>query len=221
MINTLYNIRFELFFYSLICVLFGSLFFPLEIYADTISPVLFLLNFLSGMLFFIHRKKQVLIVALIFIIALGIFLFNTIGNTEENSIRFLRLVLYFIFYCLVTLQIIGQVWNAETVNRSVIFGMMCGYISLGLLGFFTFFIIELATPGSFNGILIDLPISAKIEELLYFSYITIMTIGYGDISPATDMAQKATMLVGMIGQFYLVIVTAVVIEKYIRHTHKA
>jgi hypothetical protein len=121
----------------------------------------------------------------------------------------------------VTLQIIGQVWNAETVNRSVIFGMMCGYISLGLLGFFTFFIIELATPGSFNGILIDLPISAKIEELLYFSYITIMTIGYGDISPATDMAQKATMLVGMIGQFYLVIVTAVVIEKYIRHTHKA
>ncbi|MCO4820823.1 MAG: two pore domain potassium channel family protein [Flavobacteriaceae bacterium] len=221
MINTLYNIRFELFFYSLICVLFGSLFFPLEIYADTISPVLFLLNFLSGMLFFIHRKKQVLIVVLIFIIALGIFLFNTIGNTEENSIRFLRLVLYFIFYCLVTLQIIGQVWNAETVNRSVIFGMMCGYISLGLLGFFTFFIIELATPGSFNGILIDLPISAKIEELLYFSYITIMTIGYGDISPATDMAQKATMLVGMIGQFYLVIVTAVVIEKYIRHTHKA
>ena len=221
MIKKLYSIRFELFFFSLICVLFGSLFFPVELYADRISPALFLLNFISGMLFFIYRKKQVLVVALIFIIALGILLFNSIGNTEDNSIRYLRLVLYFIFYCLVTLQIIGQVWNAETVNRSVIFGMMCGYMSLGLLGFFTFFTIELATPGSFNGVLMDLSIAAKIEELLYFSYITILTIGYGDISPATDMAQKATMLFGMMGQFYLVIVTAVVIEKYIRHTHKA
>ena len=48
-----------------------------------------------------------------------------------------------------------------------------------------------------------------------------MTIGYGDISPASDMAQKASMLFGLIGQFYLVIVTAVVIEKYIRFIHKS
>ena len=47
-----------------------------------------------------------------------------------------------------------------------------------------------------------------------------MTIGYGDISPVTVMAQKATVLFGMIGQFYLVIITAVVIEKYIRHTQQ-
>jgi hypothetical protein len=66
-----------------------------------------------------------------------------------------------------------------------------------------------------------LPIAAKIEELLYFSYITILSIGYGDIYPMTDMARKATVLFGMIGQFYLVIVTAVVIEKYIRFTQKS
>ena len=222
MIERLYKFRFELFFISLTCVLFGSLFFPKDLFANKISPILFLLNILSGMLFFIKRRRKMLFfIAFLFSVILIIFFLNVVTNNEDNSVRFLRLTSYFTFYCLVTFQIIRQVWNAGTVNRSVIFGLMSGYISLGLIGFFTFFCIELATPGSFNGILFDLPVAIKIEELLYFSYITIMTIGYGDISPATDMAQKASMLFGIIGQFYLVIVTAVVIEKYIRYTHKS
>lgn len=220
MINQLHRYRFELFFFSLICVLFGSLFFPKELFANNISPLLFLANILSGILFFIKTKRQVLIVIGIFILILGIFLFMLIGNNEDESVRYLRLVAYFTFYCLVTYQIIRQVWNAKTVTRSVIFGLMSGYVSLGLLGFFTFFCIELVAPGSFNGIPFDMPIASKIEELIYFSYITLLTIGYGDITPNTEMVQKTTMLIGMVGQFYLVIVTAVVIEKYIRHTQK-
>lgn len=219
-LEKLYKHRFELFFFSIICVLFGSLFFPEELFTNTITPILFLVNILSGMLFFIKRRVQVLVIALIFIVVLGFFLFNAITNSEDDSIRYLKLISYFTFYCLVTFQIIRQVWNARTVDKSVIFGLMSGYVSIGLLGFFTFFSIELALPGSFNGILMDAAIAIKIDELLYFSYITIMTIGYGDISPATDMAQKAVMFFGMVGQFYLVIITAVVIEKYIRHNDK-
>jgi hypothetical protein len=43
-----------------------------------------------------------------------------------------------------------------------------------------------------------------------------MTIGYGDIIPITVIAQKATMFIALMGQFYMVIVTAVVVEKYMR-----
>jgi voltage-gated potassium channel len=42
-----------------------------------------------------------------------------------------------------------------------------------------------------------------------------MTIGYGDISPITPIAQKATIFIGLIGQFYLVVLTAIVVGKYI------
>jgi len=45
-----------------------------------------------------------------------------------------------------------------------------------------------------------------------------LTIGYGDIVPVTPIAQKAAVLIGLVGQFYTVIVTAVVVEKYIRHS---
>ncbi|WP_101449582.1 ion channel [Aquimarina sp. MAR_2010_214] len=54
---------------------------------------------------------------------------------------------------------------------------------------------------------------------MYYSYITLMTIGYGEIIPVTSLSQKAAILVGMMGQFYLVILTAIVVGKYINQLH--
>lgn len=74
---------------------------------------------------------------------------------------------------------------------------------------------------AFQGILINnQDVATFSEAILYYSFITLMTIGYGEIVPVIPVAQKAAILVGLIGQFYLVIVTAVVIEKYIRHSLK-
>ena len=138
---------------------------------------------------------------------------------EPRDLALVRLSGYFLFYAVVTVQIIRQVWYAERVNKNVIFGLTSGYISLGLLGFFIFLTIELVMPGSFQGGVLAERGSTELlaDELMYFSFITLMTIGYGDILPVTTLAQKATMFVGLIGQFYLVIITAVVVEKYISH----
>ena len=59
------------------------------------------------------------------------------------------------------------------------------------------------------------------EELMYFSYITLTTIGYGDILPITPMARKAAILIGLIGQMYLVVITAIVVGKYINQSSNA
>ena len=60
---------------------------------------------------------------------------------------------------------------------------------------------------------------ATADSLLYYSYITLLTIGYGEIFPISPVAQKAAILIGLVGQFYFVIITAVVVEKYIRNSH--
>ena len=76
-------------------------------------------------------------------------------------------------------------------------------------------------PGSFQGTLMgNTRIDQWTDSMLYYAYITLLTIGYGDILPTTAIAQKAAVLVGLIGQFYLVIITAVVVEKYIKHSSK-
>ena len=96
--------------------------------------------------------------------------------------------------------------------------MISGFIALGLVGFFIYMGIELANPESFKGGLLQMQEThpnTLTEQLMYFSFITLMTIGYGDITPITPLAQSASILIGLMGQFYLVIITAVVVGKFI------
>lgn len=118
----------------------------------------------------------------------------------------------FLFFIIVTYEIINQVWKTTFVDKTTIYGLVSGYISLGLIGFFICLSIELSNPNSFIGIAENLTIT---EGLMYYSYVTLLTIGYGDILPVTHLAQNAAILIGMTGQFYLVIVTAIVVGKYI------
>ena len=217
MIKKLFTYRFELFFFSIMLILFGSLVFANDVFENVISPVLFLINIASGIVIFSGRRHQSWFTIAVFFIALIVLVYRFISRSENATLDYIKLVVYFAFYSLVTFEIIRQVWNAEAVNKNVIFGLMSGYVALGLLGFFAFFCIELSSPNSFNGLLIDAPFTDKVDELLYYSYITLMTIGYGDITPVSNVAQKASMFFAMMGQFYLVIITAVVIAKYMRH----
>lgn len=221
--NKLYNLRFELFFASLVAILFGSLIVPLSFYERVLSPALFLINIVTGTLLISHRKILVKLFVLLFAISLISFGSDMLGKpTSFGLFEYSRLVVYFLFYIVVTVEIIKQVWHAQKVSKNVIMGLMSGYISIGLLGFFLFMSIELMNPGAFNGLLLEDPADAgaKVDSLIYYSYITLLTIGYGEIYPVTAVAQKAAILVGLLGQFYLVIITAVVVEKYIRHSQK-
>lgn len=217
----LYKNRFELFFASLMTIMFGSLVVPLSFYERVLHPVLFLVNLITGTLLISHRKGLVKFFALLFTISLISFGLDFFDRPAEfGFVEYVRLIVYFLFYIVVTVEIIKQVWRAKRVSKNVIMGLMSGYISIGLLGFFLFLSIELVNPGSFNGLLIDdvSDAGAKVDSLIYYSYITLLTIGYGEIYPVTSVAQKAAILVGLMGQFYLVIITAVVVEKYIRHS---
>ncbi|WP_294738346.1 potassium channel family protein [uncultured Flavobacterium sp.] len=153
---------------------------------------------------------------LIVLLAVISIVFGTslVRNPDTDLYSFIRMASYFLFYIVVTHRIIKQVWVAKRVNNNVIFGLISGYVSLGLIGFFICISIEMANPESFQGFLITNSNSLT-DDLLYFSYITLLTIGYGDIMPITPLAQKATILIGLIGQIYLVIISAVVVGKYI------
>ncbi len=138
-----------------------------------------------------------------------------IEKTNEALIGPIKMLTYFLFYIVVTIEIIKQVWKANKVNKNVIFGLISGYVSLGLIGFFICLSIEMVYPNSFLGLIEGISIT---ENLMYYSYITLLTIGYGDILPVSALAHKAAILIGLIGQMYLVVLTAIVVGKYINQT---
>ena len=221
MINQLYKYRFEIFLTSQLFILFGSLFFPQDFYENTLLPILYLTSIAAGILMISKWKKLIWLFVGLFVITALIFSSDAILKFQNTKTLLIRLSIYFIFYFIVTWNIIQQVWRAKKVTKNVIIGLISGYVSLGFLAFFLFMSIELITPNSFQiGLINSNEIQAKPDNILYYAYITLLTIGYGEIIPTTAIAQKAAILVGLIGQFYMVIITAVVIEKYIRHSAK-
>lgn len=206
----MYQHRFEIFFASQLALLFGSLFYPPAL-APYITPILFYFNIVAGSLFFGLRSTSHYLNVLA-ILLMGLILMGPIWIEEARQVNYLKFSILFIIYLLITYQIIRQVWLVDLIDNKVIFGMMSGFISLGYIGFFIFMTLEIFEPGSFKGIEADVEIG---DNIMYLSFITLLTIGYGDIYPATILAKKASILVGLIGQFYLVIITAIVVGKFI------
>ena len=219
-IKKLYQLRFILFFVTQLLILFGSLIFTHNFF-EKLMPYIFLLNIISGILLILKRKKWFYFFVILFTILIsleGIDSFDR--NNPSNDLQY-KFFIYFLFYVVISIEIIMQVWNTKRVDRKVIIGLMSGYVSLGLIAFFIFTFIEIFHPNSFSGTLMtsSANLIEKLDSLLYYSYITVLTIGYGEIIPVTPVAQKAAILTGLMGQFYLVIITAVVVEKYIKHNN--
>ncbi len=219
MLLKLYRHRFELFLITQVFILFGSLFFPNNIYEYVLLPILFLLNIVAGILLVSQNRKLMWFLISLFVISSIVFGSSMITKSEDGNYILARMSIYFVFHIIVTWQIIKQVWKEEQVDKTVIMGLMSGYISLGFLAFFMFMSIELVHPYSFEGVLLENnDFGLRVDGIMYYAYITLLTIGYGEIVPVTPIAQKAAILVGLVGQFYIAIITAVVVEKYIRHT---
>jgi len=216
MFKQLYQYRFELLFFSQIAILFGSLLFPAALFDVYLSPLLLILNLLAGILLFSASKVKVWLLSILLLIALLSFGVDMSNVKNKDAFSFMHLGTFFLFYILLTFELVRQVWNAKEVGKNVILGLISGYMSLGLLGFFMCMTIELATPGSFGGLLFSFENGdARSDEMLYYSYVTLMTIGYGEITPITSIARKASVLIGLMGQIYLVVLTAIIVGKYI------
>lgn len=217
MINSLFKHRFPILFISLLSILFVGMFVPKTMFDTYVSPTLFVLNILSGLLLISQYKKLVITVTVILIVVCLLYLGGFILNLEGLIFNLIKIASFFVFYTIISINLIYQVLKAEVVGVNEIFGLICGYISIGLLGVFLCLTVEFIQPNSFSGINPELSLN---ENLLYYSYITLMTVGLGDIIPVTELARKATILLGLAGQIYIVVITAIIVGKYVSHNTK-
>lgn len=216
LLHKLYEQRFVFFNVTLIMILFGPLVIPPVLFESVFAPLFFSVNILAGILLISKKKGPQKIFIVVLISTILTYVISAFYKSEADSFAFVRYSVLFLFYCVVTWEIVTQVWKSEYVNQIAILGLIGGYLCLGLIGFFICNFIEMIMPGSFNGIVeraVD-P-SQNREGLFYFSFITLMSIGYGDIAPVGKVARNAAVFIGLIGQFYTVILTAIVVGKFI------
>jgi hypothetical protein len=109
---------------------------------------------------------------------------------------------------ILVLLILHRVFQEGPVTRQRIEGAVAVYLLVALMWAELFQFLEALKPGSFQ-----LPsggdgLSDRFSPLLYFSFITLTTLGYGDIVPVAPAARSLAMVEALIGQLYPAILIA-------------
>jgi hypothetical protein len=118
------------------------------------------------------------------------------------------------FFALTVVGLFSYLTSARYVLRTHLYTAVSVYLLLGMTWFALYCAIDSAFPGSFqygNNI-----VANRQSELLYFSLITLTTIGYGDILPLNGEARMLAALEGVIGVLYVAITVAILVSSFRR-----
>ena len=110
------------------------------------------------------------------------------------------------FFIFAIIQILIFVYTQKEVTRDLIAGAAIVYLLMALAWSFIFGVVESLNPGSFS--IPDIEGISTSQSFLYLSFVTITTLGYGDITPVTSLARSLCILEAVIGQLYLVVQVA-------------
>jgi voltage-gated potassium channel len=153
----------------------------------------------------------------------------TPAQQRWSGLLLLLVLAVFVFWSLLRLLVLLR--QEDVITRSVLGGAIAGYLMLGITGGLILSVLETLQPGSF----VDL-ISSKGSDVIrshamtdaisgqvwdldfsrlnYFAFVSITTVGYGDIVPVRRMAQMACVTLSIVGPLYIAIVMGLLISRY-------
>lgn len=216
----LHQRKYELLLFALIQHLFIGIFLTdLSFYTKVIWPINMLILGTTSVGVFIekgHWKNLIQTILFFLVLALPIGL----SFSGDNIYYFLFLnIAYVLFFLFIFLEVLKYLIKPSYINTDIISASACGYfllieISTFLLQFFVY-----QNPQSFKGIDLSNPASTYMD-LVYFSSITLTSIGFGDITPNTHITKLITSFFGIAGQFYSVVLVGILISKFTSNSSK-
>jgi hypothetical protein len=107
-----------------------------------------------------------------------------------------------------------QVVVGTEISANRLIGAVCVYLLLGVIWAMAYTLLDVFAPGSFEGISrVDDP--GWQSEWLYFSFVTMTTLGYGDLLPLSATARALAYMQAVAGQFYIAVLVAGLVSAYI------
>ena len=126
---------------------------------------------------------------------------------DKAGFSYAHLLIMLGFFIWITWQATRRVLFTGTIDGNKIIGAICIYILLGLIWAILYLFIAEFMPGAFNG-LAQAPWLENFATAVYFSFVTITTLGFGDISPALPLARFLVFMEAIVGVFYIAILVA-------------
>ena len=165
--------------------------------------VLFSLLLISGIASMSGRRRVLITLTLISIVALAIRWVDSFNTSALlDVLNYLATITATILFSTVVLS---QVLKKGPITIHRIEGAIAVYLLLGLAWAHTYELIEYLSPGAFTG---ALTASSRFSSWMYFSFVTLATLGYGDIAPVHPVARSLAVAEAITGQLYLAILIA-------------
>jgi hypothetical protein len=115
-----------------------------------------------------------------------------------------------------------SVLQDEQQTRDAVLRGICAYLLVGVAFYFVLCVVETANPGAFvrDGIALSDENGAgrelgRYSDLLYFSFVTLTTLGYGDVLPVSPLARSLSTAIAVTGQLYLAVLMAVLVGRHL------
>ena len=149
------------------------------------------------------RDKRAIVALIAIGLAVAIVQLLVGGTTLIGIVGIVNMLLVAATIGVIALGVIDQ----GVVNRQSVTGAVCIYLLVGIA--FTFIYSAVAVLGS--GPFFAQGTDGTESLQLYFSYVTLATLGYGDYTPATTLGHSLAVTEALLGQLYLVTVVAVLV----------
>jgi hypothetical protein len=138
--------------------------------------------------------------------------FYDVIHVFEYAIHMADFLIRIAFIALFIWHIMAELFETKKVTTDTVKGGICVYIFLGILWASFYKLTYEIAPDAFS-----VPINEH-WSFFYFSFSTLLTIGFGDITPVSSFAMMLTCLEGLLGQLFLVIFIARLVGLRIQHS---
>jgi hypothetical protein len=118
------------------------------------------------------------------------------------------------YLLLATVASFVKIAGTNNMSGNRIIGAICVYFLLGVIWSQLYLMLEFAVPDSFGGLTGDTSVSHN-PDWVYYSFVTLTTLGYGDILPLSFLARALAYMEAVVGQFYIAVLVAGLVSAYI------
>jgi hypothetical protein len=133
--------------------------------------------------------------------------------TDSAEVIGLAYLLPVILLVTATLPItLNRILRHKRVTHETVFGALCAYVLIGLLFAFLYLAVDELRSGPFFA----QPGEHVQSEYLYFSFVALTTLGFGDLTPTTGLPQALTVIEALVGNIFLVTLVARLVTLWVR-----